>query len=309
MTRAVCRTRSGFTLIELLVVIAIIAVLVGLLLPAVQKVRDAANRASCTNNLKQIGIALVHYHMHRNEFPPAKTAQHGWGTYLLKYLEQEQLYQQYNWNRAWDHASNQPVVSTRLRVYQCPATPNSGRIDSIGGSRVAAVTDYAPPSSVAATLIARGYFPAPPNLQGAMVPNMGVPIPEIKDGTSNTIMLIEDAGRPNHYIVGRRLGPPNSTPGGGNAPVTNGRVTGAGWADPANPIPLHGFTADGLRALGTCAINCTNNNEAYSFHIGGATAVFADGSVRFLFEEIPIGVYAALITRAGGERVSSQTWE
>ena len=113
-------------------------------------------------------------------------------------------------------------------------------------------------------------------------------------------MYVEDAGRPNFYVKTGK-GPNSNTPGGGNFPVINGRVRGSGWADPANSVPLHTFTRDGLSVPGPCPINCTNTNEAFSFHTGGMNAGFADGRVRFVSENIDIKVYAALITRNSGE--------
>jgi len=138
--------RRGFTLIELLVVIAIIAVLLGLLLPAVQKVREAANRMACTNNLKNLGLALHNYHGDHGKFPPgavgpfgaalpqfAGLKQHALGTYLLPYVEQEALAKQYSWDVSWFDPPNQPVVNTQLKIWQCPSAP-ANRIRDTGRS-------------------------------------------------------------------------------------------------------------------------------------------------------------------------------
>ena len=299
----------GFTLIELLVVVAIIGVLIALLLPAVQKIRESANRVNCANNLKQIGLALQNYHNVERFFPPSKVSHphtHSWTAFLLPYLEQDNLQREYHWNVNWQHSSNQIVVNTVLKIMRCPSTPDPSRIDRVGANITAAVGDYAAVAVVAETLAARrDLIPVrPANLVGVPAKDEAVRLQEIRDGASNTLMITEDAGRPVHYIRSG-FGPPNSTPGGGNANVTNGRVTGAGWADPEADIPLHGFTWDGLHAPGPCPINCTNNNETFSFHPAGVNATFADGSVRFLSANLNISTYASLVTREGGEVISS----
>jgi hypothetical protein len=131
----------------------------------------------------------------------------------------------------------------------------------------------------------------------------GMPMSRIYDGSSNTILFAEDAGRPEHW-TGKGLGPSTSNNGCGNFNVASGRVRGAGWADTDRSIPLHGFTQDGLRCNGPCAVNCTNNNETFGFHPGGAQIAPADGRVQLVHREIQIAVYAALITMSGEEVVS-----
>ncbi len=130
--------RHGFTLIELLVVIAIIAILIGLLLPAVQKVREAAARTKCTNNLKQIGLALHSYHDANKQFPPGyidgntnptSTPDNdvgpgwGWASFLLPYLEQNNVYNQINFSLGVGLGVNAQISQQPLTIYQCPSDP------------------------------------------------------------------------------------------------------------------------------------------------------------------------------------------
>src|SRR6202011_3608557 len=119
------RKRPGFTLIELLVVIAIIAILMGLLVPAVQKVRSAAARIQCQNNLKQLGIAIHSHHDGQGYFPPSRTTGDGFSVhvYLLPYIEQDNVYHSINFGAKWSDPSNALAAGSVIKTYLCPADP------------------------------------------------------------------------------------------------------------------------------------------------------------------------------------------
>jgi prepilin-type N-terminal cleavage/methylation domain-containing protein/prepilin-type processing-associated H-X9-DG protein len=312
------RPRRGFTLVELLVVIAIIAVLIGLLLPAVLAARQAANRLACVNNLKNLGLALHNYHTIHDVFPPGavgpvigttqydRLKHHGLGTHLLPFLGQQALASAYRWDVSWFDPPNQTVVNTQLGVFQCPSA-QANRIqdgslptvtpppsDSFNGT--AACGDYAGITVVNAGLVRAGVIDAPGgprdligNYEAVFPQNHTTGLATVLDGSSNTILMAECAGRPQLWQ--------------GSRDVRNTWVSGGPWAS-RNLLWTRGATADGTAFFGRCAVNCTNDREVYSFHPGGANVVFADGRVHFLKATINIRVFARLVTRAGGEIVS-----
>jgi len=295
--------RKAFTLIELLVVIAIIAVLIGLLIPAVQKVREAANRLACSNNLKQLGLALHNFHDTRKRFPPGyaegpfppditKPVTHGWAPYILPFIEQKPLLDLYRWDVEVFDPLNQLAVAKHVQVFQCPSTPEQDRVmtfDVFDWGGKGACGDYAPAFYVDEILVLQGWIPKPAAYSGVLEPNHMTRMMEITDGAPNTILLTEDAGRPREWRAGR--------------PGDDQMIGGGPWAGRNTGIILQGSSKDGATRPGLCAINCTNKHEVYSFHAGGANAVFADGTVRFLSSDMSIQVLAALVTRAGGEVV------
>jgi prepilin-type N-terminal cleavage/methylation domain-containing protein/prepilin-type processing-associated H-X9-DG protein len=296
--------RRGFTLIELLVVIAIIAILIGLLLPAVQKVREAANRVKCMNNLKQIALGMHNYEQTNAGLPPSRTTgnvasapyfpyQHSWSAALLPYIEQTNSFNLYNYKANWDNPINYAAIRTPLAIFNCPSTPKQPRFDTELAAQPAA-GDYHAMNAIKNFVGVNcfGYVGIldkdDARLVGAMSRDVIVRFTDITDGTSNTIFVAEDAGRPIFYNARRQVYNQNGKEGG--------------WADPNGPFSLDGANPDGS-IPGPCPLNCTNDSEIYSFHTNGANVALADGSIRFIRDSIDLCTLAKLVTRAGGEVV------
>lgn len=305
--------RSAFTLVELLVVIAIIGILIALLLPAVQAAREAARRSQCGNNLRQLGIGLQNYVDAFKCFPPgaltkdfprlniksstANQNEHGWGVFLLPYIEQQALADQYRWDLDYRDAANRPVTITHLTAMQCPSVPQLNRLDTFSDPGYpnwqCSCSDYGPMAVINSALRTSGLIDtigAANAYNGIMRANAVVPVSEILDGTSNTLCVVEDAMRPQRWRKGKFIAATGTS--------------GAGWADRDNDVGLDGYNATGTTTPGPCAINCTNANEAYAFHPGGAFCLMADSSTRFVKESVSIRVFARAVTKSGHEALS-----
>jgi prepilin-type processing-associated H-X9-DG protein len=263
----------------------------------VQKVRAAAARVSCQNNIKQLGLAAHQAHEINGRFPASWTVAngvntHGWAIYLLPHLEQENVYRLYRFDKPYNDPANQPAVRTPLKVFTCPAAPSGRDADNQENGIGYSVTDYTTIYDVDPDLIATGLLaPWQGNPLAVCSVGTGARILDITDGTSTSILIAEMAGQPEQWTLGRRVG----------------QIQPTGWATAGNgnmAINLDGWKADGSGPWGPRGVNCTNTHEIYSFHPVGANLVMADGSVRFVTEQIKITTLAAWVTRAGGEVVS-----
>ena len=201
--RRVADAPTGFTLVELLVVIAIIGILIGLLLPAIQQIREAARKTACANNLRQIGLALHSHHSAKNEFPigtvefrlfdPSKR-QLAWSAFLLPYLEQDNLFKMLDLNLAFDDARNAEGASHIISTYVCPSSLRGETLVQGRGP-----SDY---GGIFGEILTSPNNPP----KGTMLIDQAISIREVSDGTSNTLIVAEDSRSPDpQWINGRNI--------------------------------------------------------------------------------------------------------
>ncbi|TWT60172.1 DUF1559 domain-containing protein [Rubinisphaera italica] len=306
-TRPSLKLRSAFTLIELLVVIAIIAILVALLLPAVQQAREAARRSSCKNNLKQLGLALHNYHDTHNVLPfgwdERETA---WSAMILPQIEQGNIYDTLIWAESgagnWSSGSaNQTATETVIPTYRCPSIAVKEHMDFNGIARRVPASYRGVASSVAASDDATSLPPGATvalemaNLDGAFYGISSTSFKDIVDGLSNTILIGEsftdpEFGRDGQAMDFWQIGAPQT--GGWVAGGTGGseftEICGSTWA----PINAH---------LNASYTGHEIETSFGSYHSGGAQFSIGDGSVRFISENVDLGLYRGLATLKGGE--------
>lgn len=329
MKRTLIR-HSGFTLIELLVVIAIIAILIGLLLPAVQKVREAAQRTQCLNNMKQLGIGFHGYLTEFGRFSPgwadtssmdaayytasnpnnqfgspsAPHGSHNFAVFIFPYIEQWNISKGYNMRRPWNSTeinigigmSNFQITGQHVKLLMCPAAPTA-RTNYF-------VSDYMTMDFIDSTAYASTKMPAGAGYElrdsfwmrrsGTSIRTVpGIKTSEVIDGMSNTFILMEDVQRPEYWLYGKRTGT-----------ATSGQEE---WGNPANRITVQVSSAC---TMAKKHFNCNNNNEIYSFHLNNAAAnfLFADGSVKLIKDNVSGTTFRSLYTRAGGESVNANDY-
>jgi prepilin-type N-terminal cleavage/methylation domain-containing protein/prepilin-type processing-associated H-X9-DG protein len=301
-----CNPRQGFTLIELLVVIAIIGMLIGLLVPAVQKVRESAARLESQNNLKQLGLALHSHHDAHKRFPPgyqsglpgrpvpATDAAPGWawGTFLLPYLEQGPLYRQLDLNLpCWDSA-NAAAVRTQLPVFLCPGAPNVGATVQVKGPGGAVLAELGRSHYVANNGQDESWAYDQPDLsglrgKGPFYRNSKVRIADVRDGMSNSVFLGEHTTISDKTWVG-------VVPGAEPCPLDPARFPFTACDAAATLVLCHSGpapTEPGIvhpPSFPTCHV-C----QMYAPWEGG-NVLFGDGSVRFVPTSINLNTWAAL---------------
>jgi prepilin-type N-terminal cleavage/methylation domain-containing protein/prepilin-type processing-associated H-X9-DG protein len=302
---------SGFTLVELLVVIAIIGVLVGLLLPAVQAAREAARRMQCSNNARQLGLAFHNFETIHKQLPtslraPSNVAGSGEQsrvavlTELLPYLEQSNIFNQYNKGINWNQGNNRALSATPIATFICPSNPEGGVLDlSPPGSLAAfvpgtaATTDYSPIFGIAPGVFTqvlgqaappelyadpaetfagvnppyryvRGFFPK----NATINPGTGLPtargyrFSNVTDGLSNTLAIAESAGRPFVYLKRTKRGHGSPLTDPDPSSTNTDRLNSGGWSRPASDLMLFGATSDPSGVLGgPIPFNWTNGHN------------------------------------------------
>ncbi len=322
------RSRTvGFTLIELLVVIAIIGILIALLLPAVQYAREAARRTACRSNLRQIGIAMHNYlDVHRvlpkggyggnlataalYETANAKQCRlMSWGTALLPYVEQASLYQQWDQSQWYLQPSNQALAAVPLTVYLCPSSPLPAlraNGDNTNSTPLYARTDYGgnfgergircyPLTNCQNNYSELGDNSGQPRGTMMLQPiasfrSLTIRIQDIPDGTSQTILVGEAPNAIHGIWAGHKNVMDQSAPLNARLAVTS-------------PYQSCRITAAQSALEGRLGCD-SGGQEFHSYHTGGVSFAFADGSARLVSENIDLKILAALLSRDGGEVVS-----
>ncbi len=309
------RARRGFTLVELLVVIAIIGILVALLLPAVQAAREAARRMQCTNNLKQIGLAIHNYENVSKELPPGGLTPkggsygHSWWVRILPYVEQGNIYDKFNQqasNTGWlgftnAHPNRELLRNVQFPFMYCPSSSlpklvltgdnhSKSNVMSPTYAGVSGATDHSTAKNKSPTGGADGRV----SLGGIFVVNRAVAMGDVIDGTSNTMMVAETSdfcidGSGNKVDCrsdcghGFCMGPGND-----------------GWERAFNMVTvIHRLGEKSCLGLGVPG-NCGPNRPIQSVHTGGANVVYVDGSVHFLTDSLNVQVQYDLANRDDG---------
>jgi len=331
--------RKGLTLIELLVVLAVVAILMALLLPAVQKAREVAARMKCANNLKNLGLACHHYEGSFGGLPPGVVnttsttynadlieftsqtsepytySRHSLLTIILPYIEQGSLLSVnggYNFKINWSAPANQIASSSRVPTFECPSVPSSHEIIPIPGSWAKApmASDYWPitrGNNNAAVWVGLGLtYPKSPGINAVLSANAKTRLMEITDGLSNTFMIGESGARHQGWIQGKKYNDLVTTSTWGIRGAWASETNNIVCAGTVGPITFEGATTavskitTAAQLTGALTINGWNQGELYSFHAGVCNVSMGDASVRVLNENISMLMLQKLASRGDG---------
>lgn len=318
------RQRIGSTRIELVVAASLAFVVLGFVLPRVQAARADAARTQCTNNLRTIGLGFHEYEKVKGGFAPRRSGFNdgapyaGWGAHILPYIGEPELAKKYNYKLDCFDPGNKAVVETNVSTYVCPASPpkrttpmqaqasaksdnpDKDALNTVQGG----VTDYIASNGVQITRTGYGLNATDADAMGgnqrqATTDNEPLPLAKITDGLSCTILVIEQAGRPDVWRAGKKV----TAEGAQFGMAANARGMWAGWGS----IGFGPAGADGGPARGDatdCSVNCSNVFGIYGFHEAGANILLCDGSVRFVGKRFDPLTFAYLTLRDDGHLIA-----
>jgi len=331
--------RCAFTLVELLVVIAIIGVLVALLLPAVQAAREAARRMSCTNKLRQIGLAVHNFENSFGFFPPGTVnttsttvipdlaeytrgssyANHSFLSVMLPYIEQANLLVSagggYNFHLNWDEGTNQVASAVRLPLYECPSVPIKHIVqpNPVSGQSnfFPATSDYWPVNrgntNVAVWQALGLAFPGPDpdGVNGCLIANGRTRVAQITDGLSNTLLAGESGARNEGWSAGKKHADSTTSGWGVRGAWAQGtnNITCSGVVGPVTPGSTPTKVSTAAQVPSAVSINGWNQGELYAFHPSVCIVVFGDASTRPLKSTLSLATLQKLAARADGNSV------
>ncbi len=288
--------RQGFTLIELLVVLAIIGILIGLLFPAIQAIRESARRTQCSNQIRQQIIALLNHHEANQKFVsgfewPARTL---WQARILPYLEQGNLYSTLQFGQPWDTGPNALACATPLPVFQCPSQPTVSITDFEG----IADRQHCNYLGCATGVLTRESGPSPvvgdPRIDGMLFNNSAIRMADVRDGSTQTLMLGEAIF--DYQLVG-------TDPEGNEQAVDHWYIGSTDQLNGINASECLGSAAIRINLFRNKALDDIESKELSfsSYHPAGAMFAFVDGHVEFVRESIGLEILGAWGTRDAGE--------